>query len=265
MSAVRALMIFCLFANNVFGIEDASNMQSYGIMENIEGAIENLENVVQKGIDDGLNMINDVYEKMMSLPMQVVLETRKALTVVISKTGDEINAMVKKAENLGVDVSECTKSTDYSLNSIAIRVMPPLMNCMLGKICEAKVILEKAVSDINGYVDVIYEMQAKVTECGSGVASLKCLAGVLADITKTSVQVPLEMMKMVKQVLALMGTMQEAVTECGTAAMATATKQCAGVALDVGKCVSAKINGTFILLKKKQLFVSFITILYYTN
>ncbi|XP_017768172.1 PREDICTED: uncharacterized protein LOC108556532 [Nicrophorus vespilloides] len=230
------LLIFTILASK--GLSEEGD----GIFDQITEAIEKLKSLIQNAINKALQALNDMFLKLLKLPFELLEQAIEKLIEMIDKAKQDIAKLLEKAEEMGVDASECVKSSDSSLIVTMTETIAQLTVCVTDKLCEAKDMMKKTISDIKRYIETIDEIQMKIAECGSGLGAVKCLTGVLAEIIKLSTSLPLEIAKQVKQITELMKTVQTAMINCEVQAIFKATAEIGAMVFEVGKCVSEKVK-----------------------
>ncbi|XP_017768171.1 PREDICTED: uncharacterized protein LOC108556531 [Nicrophorus vespilloides] len=241
MSIKFAVVFLAFFAyQGVFA--SPAEVLTFGIGEQIEKALEKLKIVIQVSIDKAVEDLNNVLGKIEEKGEELIELIKINIDQVVGEAGKQIQKLVEDAHELSVDVKECVKDSDEDLEKLVKGLLESAVKCVTDKVNEATGIIVEAIEEVKNYVNIIGGLDEDVKMCGTGFRAIRCLGEVLADVTKATINLPVEISKKVTEITALVSGLEAAMIQCATNIGIDATGQAGSIVIDVGECVADNIK-----------------------
>lgn len=162
---------------------------------------------------------------------------------IVTAAMNDIQEWIGKAEQLQIDVTDCVGDTLDQLKGIPSENLKELTSCLTSNIARLTTIFDQTKVECNKYFDLVTEEAQKVKQCGGGIISgTSCILGIIADVTKLIVQIPLKISGVVTDSIKTMVEVGKDVSLCIADQVLINTILVTDMSKSTIDCIKNKIN-----------------------
>lgn len=201
--------------------------------------IRKLHNVVTGAIKGVLHKIRDLRNAIIRLALDTINGVKRKFENFIKSIFDGFQRLKDKADQIGVDVSDCIDDNENKIKQIASKVFLDTTSCITTKLMRAFEILNKTVLAVEDLINGVNDIQELFDSCHS----IGCYAKVGAEATKLMVSLPLKATKLFLTTQQTIIAIQLEITACVGEKFLTLQELIAPAVNSVNECIANKIAG----------------------
>lgn len=199
-----------------------------------------LKEAVKKAIDEALQKLTGAIEQLQGIADKVLEEARKKLDKIVNLVVGLLDKIVANAieEETGVDVSKCIKGKPKKVKDMAVQTFEHIKACVDSRLSELMGIVKVIGEEVQAAWADVEAVENKYKECDSPL----CFAGLMIDVNKLLISIPLKVAKIAAKSAAIVVKANTQLGVCVAKDIASLTAKLTILVKTTQKCVEGKVK-----------------------